>query len=1112
MAEDRNECCDRCGARLPAGRLEGLCPVCLLEDSHDLFELEVLPEEDEELAPPPPCVKSRSLLNLRGYAVLREIDRGGMGIVYEALQVCPERRVALKMLLPHLLDRDEMRERFRREAQAMSSLDHPGVLPVYEVGEHCGLPFFCMKLAPGGSLQQRVGEYRGRWREIATLVAHLADAVQCAHDHGLLHRDLKPGNILFDETGKAYVTDFGLAKRTDAPQDALSLTRTTTVLGTPHYLAPEWAAGTSRTATTAGDVYGLGAILYFLLTGRPPYHKSDCLPALLKEIAETSPAPLGQDTPRDLGIICLKAMEKEPARRYASAAALADDLRRWLEGRPILARPASAGEKLWRLAKRNPLSASLATALALAVTVGGAALVNSWRIGRERLHFSLVAQAAVMRETAQLEHRSEALEVLSEAAVFRGSRAAREEMTSALAMPEWREVRRVSYDDRQYQAERSRSNSGAPPGDAAHQATGSAFDRSPPAVDPGFTRYVYFGKGGRVIVRSLEDGREICRLPRDIVNPQHCGPFSPDGRWLCVRPDGQSMMIWDCEEKRWQGKLVPGRSPVFEPGSGGIVTAGDRDVWRSSLDDLSKGKKQYSPGLDSVPRTYAFCPRGERMIVGERDSTRFKILNMLTGGEEFQGRNPPAAGPRCAAWHPDGQSVFVGAEDSRIYRWPLLGESVPEVFDGHFGPVMALAVDPSGDWMVSQAKDGLTRLWSTVTGKTVATLPFEGGLVMMKTGRNGEVRVICENRRERQLVEFSLSPSPVCRQFTVPHRPRLDRASKGCWNVVFSPDGGLLSVGDMDGVWHFHPETGKPLGCARVGPCWSLGWQRDGGAFYSASDTGLQRWEVLKGDDGGAELLPPGAPWATGRLHHLSLSQDGKLLALARDHCVELYQVPEGVLLRRIASTDPAENNFVDMISLCPGSRHLAIGRGKERRASIWKTDTGELLRGVPTLTEEPVVLFSEMGGHLFVADPEKLICSDFKTGRTTWGRLREKLAGGTLALAQSPDGRLVAVTLGPEVVHILDAVTGREYARLRHPFPERVSWMAFSPDGGRLAVLCLRRQVQLWDLRELRRRLAEHELDWNAPPFPPPVASLEWRVPDEADGPPPPLPPSSGE
>src|SRR5215212_10159880 len=325
--------CTKCDAALEPNSLGGLCPVCLFDAA--LPEAEI--EEDTSFR----------------YDLVEEIARGGMGVVYRAVQHGSQRQVAVKMILLEQAATPGMMERFRAEAEAVAALDHPNILPIYETGEHEGRPFYSMKLANGGSLREHLAGFRQRPREAARLVALLARAVHHAHQRGILHRDLKPGNILLDGSEPTpFVSDFGLAKWLGRD---LGLTIFPTALGTPQYMAPEQAGGPSNELTTATDLYSLGVIFYELLSGRPPFVAGTAL-EILRLVAETradSPRNLDPTIPRDLEVICLKCLAKEPTARYASAAALADDLERWLEGRTILARPSSPIERTWRWAKRN---------------------------------------------------------------------------------------------------------------------------------------------------------------------------------------------------------------------------------------------------------------------------------------------------------------------------------------------------------------------------------------------------------------------------------------------------------------------------------------------------------------------------------------------------------------------------------------------------------------------------------------------------------------------------------------------------------------------------------------------------------------------------------------
>ena len=585
------------------------------------------------------------------YEVRRELGRGGMSVVYEARQVSLNRPVALKLVRAGLLaGADELR-RFQNEAEAVALLDHPGIVPVYEVGEHAGQRYFTMKLVPGGSLVPLLPRYGDDPRASARLVAEAAAAVAHAHARGILHRDLKPANILIDAEGHPHVTDFGLAKRVESDAD---LTQSGALLGTPAYMSPEQAAGRRGGITTAADVYGLGAVLYALLTGKAPFG-GDSVVETLDAVRHHQPEPptkLNGRVPRDLETIGLKCLEKDPRRRYPTAQALADDLRAWLVGEPIAARPAGVLERAAKWARRKP---ALATAYGLAVAVlllsaFGGGLAYLWLKAERARGEAVTARdgAAQARATAE---RERAAAVMARDGEVKARRAAERDRATAMeARDELARAReslaRVEYGrtiELAYQELRERNI----------PAAVDLLDR---------TRLDLRGWEYRFVRRLCHPELITLRGP----SAQHSAAFSSDGSRVLTATGGAAR-LWDAKTGAELSRLASGRGDVrfaaLSPDGTRIVTVNSDDTARvldaRSGAELLVIKAPASIGVSPVLCTAAFSPDGSRIVTANLDWTA-RVLDATTGVEilrlplEHVGGGIPMSFEFWASFSPDG--------------------------------------------------------------------------------------------------------------------------------------------------------------------------------------------------------------------------------------------------------------------------------------------------------------------------------------------------------------------------------------------------------------------------------------------------------------------------
>src|SRR5262245_26720734 len=558
------------------------------------------------------------------YELKRVLGRGGMGVVYQAKQLSLNRPVALKMLRAgDLAGGDELR-RFQVEAEAVATLDDPHIVPVYEVGEHHGRRYFSMKLIPGGSLAGRLADYAAEPKAAARLMAVVARAVHHAHQRGILHRDLKPANILIDDEGRPHVTDFGLAKRVEAGDE---LTLSGAIMGTPGYMAPEQASGRRSAITTAADVYGLGAILYAMLTGRPPF-QADSVLETLDQVRDQPPEPpsqLNRRVGRDLETICLKCLEKDPRRRYDSAAAVAADLERYLAGEPILARRTGLVERAAKWARRRPAIAALLGLIALVAALGVAGIAWQWR------------EAVAARNEV--------------AAKARDLTRLNSELESTLS-----ERESTLYLSRIALAERSLHEGNMPQADQALEACQPdlrgwewrclrQLRHKPPRRLTGHSKYVtslaYSPDGLRIATGSADGTVKLWEATTGALIRTHEGhtglvyalAFSPDGTRLASAShngDGK-IRITDVATGREMDPLNDGGHTIwglaFSPDGVHLASASDKTV---KIWDTTAGKqKDTLEGQAARVNSVAYSRDGKRLAAGV-DGTTVKVWDATT--------------------------------------------------------------------------------------------------------------------------------------------------------------------------------------------------------------------------------------------------------------------------------------------------------------------------------------------------------------------------------------------------------------------------------------------------------------------------------------------------
>jgi len=1028
-------------------------------------------------------------IRVAGYTILEELGRGGMSVVYKARQSRPDRLVALKMILAGGHAGAERRARFLAEADAIGRLQHPGIVQVYEVGEQDGLPFLVLEYLAGGTLADRTRGQPQPLRQAAQMVETVARAVHHAHQQGVIHRDLKPGNILLTSQGQPKVSDFGLAK-----QERPELTATGAVLGTPSYMAPEQAEGDKRAIGPASDVYALGAILYELLTGRPPFQGATALETLEQVRSQEVVPPIHLQTriPHDLNTLCLKSLNKEPHRRYATALELADDLRRFLDGKPILARPVHAAERLWRWARRRPAWAAMLLTvgmLILVILIGGSiglvqlnAALNlarqAERATQEQLFDALLAQAGGNCLSRRPGQRFESLEI-----VKRAARLARELNLPAERFFQLRNkaILALALPDLYVQE----TWNGLPDGSAKMD------------FDEDLAIYAWMDRKGHCEVRRVADEQVLHQFsaPADTPEFDSVPNLSPDGkflalRWLCAPKSlGYKLHLFRLTGEKNEGPMLQdknvreigfdkaGRRVVLGYIDGSVSVHELRPTQPPTLQrrfPASPFKTDAIAALHPTEPWVAVISYFGPNVVEIRDWLKGVVIKTL--------ELPDSAGD--VAWHPDGHTLAVAAGDGPdvwLYEsatWNRI-RTLHGIESGN-----RIIFNPKGDRLAGLAWGGGVHLFDVGTGKLLFhTLTTWGRLVQPRFSRDGR-RLACSSDG-KQLGIWEVGDAREYRTFLYK-----GEGIKSFGDVIdVWTDNRLVLTPSHNSLHFFDMETGQEIGefpaegyepgRAQFVP----GGPQSPGAVIMEMAAGLYRLPIQQ-DEQNPGTLRIGPPQLLSPIHfYLSdHSRDGLLMAGASRTIPPYSRYAGGWVLRADRPGAPVrrleEGRDIVYVALSPrgdlavtSPQHVGVNR-------VWDVASGRHLTD----------LGSGSGTFPRFSPDAKWLSVSGDTGALyTVGTWEKGLEFNGVAQF-SPDSRQLAVSTKKGYLRLIDVRQGRDLAWFEEPNQELIGFHRFSPDGTRLITISSGSEggIHVWDLRAIRRQLKALDLDWEAPEYPP--------------------------